>query len=81
MSCVYGCGVSTCLSGGLGKFVIFSNICAVQLGVGCCCKYVLQSLVEGLIVTIRAYIILGGGWLVFCCIKLCKCGSEDVACM
>ena len=66
-SCVYGCDISMCLSGGLGKFVIFSNICAVQLGVGCCCMYVLQSLVEGLIVTIRAYISLGGGWLEFCC--------------
>ena len=66
-NCVYGCGVSTCLSGGLGSFVIFSNNFEVQSRIGCCCRFMPQSLVEGLIVMIRAYISLGGGWLACCC--------------
>ena len=50
-----------CLFGGLGSFVKFSSICDVQLCINCCCRYVLHATVEGLIVTIIAYMIREGG--------------------
>lgn len=67
-----------CLSGGLVRFVILSSICEVQSGTSCCCMCMLQSWMEGLIVTMRAYISLAGIWLVCCCMYLYRCGNEDV---
>ena len=64
-NCVYGCGVSMCRSGGLDSLVIFSDICDVQLCIGCCCRYKLHATVEGLIVTIIAYMIRRGVGMVF----------------
>ena len=79
-NCVYGCGVSMCLSSGLGSFVIFSSICDVQSCIGCCCRYVLHTMIEGLIITIIAYMIRAGRWLLCCCMWLYKYGSESVVC-
>ena len=50
-NCVYGCGVFMCLSGGFVNLVILSSSCDVHSCVGCCCRYVLHVIVEGLIVT------------------------------
>jgi hypothetical protein len=63
---VYGCGISMCLSGGLGRCVILSKILDVQACEGWCWRYVLHATIEGLIVTIIAYIIRGGGWGACC---------------
>ena len=79
-NCVYGCGISMCLYGGLGSFVIFSSICDVHPCIGCCCKYVLHATVEGLIITIIAYMIRKGVWLLCCCMWLYRYGSESVVC-
>ena len=47
-----------------------SNLC-----IGCCCRYVLHVSVEGLIVTIIAYMIRGGGGY---CVVVCGCISMGV---
>ena len=59
---------SMCLSGGLGSCVILSKIFDVQSCEGWCCRYVLHATIEGLIVTIIAYMIRGGGW---CYVVVC----------
>jgi hypothetical protein len=64
---VYGCGIATCRSGGLGNCVILAKSCDVQSCSGWCWRYVLHSTGEGLIVTTIAYIIRVGGWLLWRC--------------
>lgn len=67
-----------CLSGGLGSCVILSKIFDVQSCEGWCCRYVLYATIEGLIVTIIAYMIRGGGWLLCCSMWVYRYGSESV---
>jgi hypothetical protein len=58
---VYGCVVSICLSGWFCSNVIFSRSIVVQFGTGFYVSIWLHALISGLIVTIKAYSIRGGG--------------------
>jgi hypothetical protein len=58
---MYGCLVKMCLSGGFCSKVIFSSKRVVQSGFGVCVRSWLHVSLSGLIVTISAYRILGGG--------------------
>ena len=61
MNCVYGCIVRICLSGGFCSKAILSRSIVVQFGSGICASMWSHALISGLIVTIRAYNIRGGG--------------------
>ena len=61
MNSVYGCILMICLSGGFCSKAIISRSIVVQFGFGICVGIWSHALKSGLMVTIRAYSIRGGG--------------------